>query len=203
MIKIFITLILIQSCAIVGSSQVPGILYKSIAGYPDLKITKNFVDQQEYSFVKAQFGRGPIIILTLAYIDGEDYEWRSSDNSSIVTRNGKLIKTSGLKHNLALLSHLPPMLFSSESESRYLMELSNPNAIIEVKSDVLRSPHRENIFYLDFYDAVVFEETLTIDALDISAINKYWVNDQNQVLVTKQFVHPFLSPLHLEFFYKY
>ena len=157
MIKIFITLILIQSCAIVGSSQVPGILYKSIVGYPDLKITKNFLDQQEYSFVKAQFGRGPITILTLAYIDGEDYEWRSSDNSSIVTRNGKLIRTFGLKHNLELFSHLPPILLPSESESKYLMQLSNPNAIIEVKSEVLRSNHRENIFYLDFYDAVVFE----------------------------------------------
>ena len=204
MIKIIFIIFLIQSCSMIGSSEVPGIVYKSIFGHPDFKITQDYFDSRQYSFAKVQFGKGPVIIMTLAYVDGDNYEWRSQDNASIVTRNGKVIRTSGLKYNRKLL--IPDSFnFKLDSTDRleYLVQFTNPYAITTVSRNVTKLEAKDDIYYLGHIKSNLVEELLYFHDFDKQYINKYWIDEDYNILSTIQFIHPFLPMIKIDYFYKY
>jgi hypothetical protein len=188
----------------IGSSEVPGMIYKSIIGHPDIKITKEYFDQRQYSFAKVQFGKGPVIIMTLAYVDGENYEWRSQDNSSLVTRHGKVIRTSGLKYNRnIILSDSFDFKLNSADKIEYLVQFSNPHAITSVTREVSLASDRESIYYLGEVNSSLVEERLNLADLGSTYVNKYWIDENYQTLSTEQFIHPFLPILKIDYFFKY
>ena len=193
-----------QSCSLIGSSEVPGMIYKSIIGHPDIKITQEYFDLRQYSFAKVQFGKGPVIIMTLAYVDGDNYEWRSQDNASLVTRNGKVISTSGLKYNRKLLlSDSFNFRLDAIDQLEYLVQFSNPHAITKVSRNVIKLEDKANIYYLGQIKSFLVEERLYFADFDKQYINKYWIDEDYKTLSTIQFVHPFLPLIRIEYFYKY
>ena len=60
-------------------------------GFAGDNVTQEDFDNNTYSFAVAKFGRGPSSKLVLAFIRDGVYEWRSSDNVSIYTKDGIVI----------------------------------------------------------------------------------------------------------------
>ena len=62
MIKFAVSMIflgLISSCSGISYKQVFPLIKAATIGSPDLIITKEFAESQEFSFIKARFGKGP------------------------------------------------------------------------------------------------------------------------------------------------
>ena len=95
---------LVSGC---GADGVWGNAYESlkvaIKGAPELEISRESVDQTPYAMITARIGKLPGAILVLAEQKGGANHWRSSNNISVVTSSGRLIRTIGLEKDLSLM----------------------------------------------------------------------------------------------------
>ena len=75
-------------------------------GMPDVEITRAIVDQSPYASISAKVGKGPRSLLILGRYDGNDLHWLSADNATVVTRGGRVVKTSGFPENIKATQYL-------------------------------------------------------------------------------------------------
>jgi hypothetical protein len=68
-------------------------------GLPGVRIDRDRVEKIPYASIAAKLGGGPRSLLVLWRRDGNDLHWASADNSIIVTRHGRLVKTAGFPKN--------------------------------------------------------------------------------------------------------
>ena len=57
MIKKILPILLISSCSYISYGQLPELIVQSVRGAPDIAITDNFLEQQQYSFAKFKMGK--------------------------------------------------------------------------------------------------------------------------------------------------
>ena len=75
-------------------------------GMPDVEITRAVIDQIPYASISAKVGKGPRSLLILGRYDGNDLHWLSADNATVVTRDGRVVKTSGFPENIKATQYL-------------------------------------------------------------------------------------------------
>ncbi len=96
--------LLVSGC---GADGVWGNAYESlkmaVKGAPELEISRKSVDQTPYAMITARIGKLPGAILVLAEQKDGANHWMSSNNVSIVTNSGRLIRTVGLDRDLNLV----------------------------------------------------------------------------------------------------
>ncbi len=78
-------------------------LKMAVKGAPELEISRESVDQTPYAMITVRIGKLPGAILVLAEQKGGANHWMSSNNISVVTHSGRLIRTVGLDRDLNLL----------------------------------------------------------------------------------------------------
>jgi hypothetical protein len=96
--------ILVSGC---GADGVWGNAYESlkmaVKGAPELEIRRESVDQTSYAMITVRIGKLPGAILVLAEQKGGANYWMSSNNISVVTSSGRLIRTVGFDRDLNLI----------------------------------------------------------------------------------------------------
>lgn len=92
-------------------------------GMPDVEITRQVVDNIPYASISAKVGKGPRSLLILGRYDGKDLHWLSADNATVVTRAGRVVKTSGFPENMKATNYL-----GADPVSQDLHKLSEPRA---------------------------------------------------------------------------
>ena len=100
---------------------------KVIFGFPEYDINQERYDEYEYSFAKIKFNRGPHSIVILAFVEDGIYEWVGKDNVKIFTKDGRVIKTSGLNTDFEIRSpqNIPEIAsISTPSENKISRFLS-------------------------------------------------------------------------------
>ena len=130
MIKKILPILLISSCSYISYGQLPELIVQSVRGAPDIAITDNFLEQQQYSFAKFKMGKSVIAITVLAEIKGDTFVWISQDREKIYTKHGKIIETVGLSHDIKILDHENIVPWQSRLSASSLVQVSNPSAII-------------------------------------------------------------------------
>ena len=66
----------------------------------DVEIDRATIAKIPYATIRAKFGGGPTSLLILNSTDGQNRDWVASDNTLLVTRTGRLVKTFGFTENL-------------------------------------------------------------------------------------------------------
>ena len=196
-IKALLMILLISSCSGFDFIQAAPVLKNYLVGYKDIAISDDFINQQEYSFVKIKIGKSQPVILSLAYVRDGVYEWVSADGARIFTSNGRIFKTQGLVSNSQLMNkkNFPSINLLPVKQSR-LIELTNPHTITEQISNTYIEYERDSFISLK-------EEVKTI-AFRWNYINTYLINiDDGLVIQSVQKIHPNLDEFHLEFYYKF
>jgi hypothetical protein len=199
---------------------------KVIFGFPEYEITEKIFNEYEFSFAKVQFERGPHSILILAYIDEDIYEWVGTDNVRLFTKNGRVIKTSGLKNDFEIRSPYDPVSLEM-AESKY------SNSYLSRLTSILFSEDKTRSYFetIDLYNPDLFNATLSssylsssdiimrfgkekkvslikqyaeIDSIAWKETNQFYVDkDSGQVIQSSQSLHPRLSRVNIEFYYKF
>jgi len=172
------------------SSLAPMIKY-SILG-EDFKIDAAFIEEKQYSFIKATVNN-KVAILTLSSVSRDGfYRWVASDNAVLITKNGKLIRSHGLFNDFEILDADP---FSHS----ILMKLSNPNAIFEHTIEDTYTSLESNSNSLREYREVIRSKKLAWTKTNIYTYDGLL----SLPLKTKQFIYPNEDAVEIEFYYKY
>ncbi len=197
-----------------------------IFGFPKKEITEEIFDEYEFSFAKVQFDRGPYSILILAYIDGEIYEWVGADNVRLFTKNGRVIKTSGLRNDFEIKSPYDPVsleiatskftdsylsrltsILLSENEARNyyeIIDLYNPDLFNATLSTTYVSSSDTIMRFGKKKDVSLIKQYAEIDSIAWKEINEFHVDqDSKKVIQSSQVLHPRLSRVNIEFYYKF
>ncbi|MDA9634244.1 YjbF family lipoprotein [Pseudomonadota bacterium] len=205
MIRIFLTLILISSCGNLPIAYIQNFssVNSAVFGFPDMEITEEVFEDYEYSFIKVRFGRGPVSILILAFVEDNVYEWSGLDDVSIYTLNGRVIKTTGLVSNIEIIS---PDAKSPDEIRDYheSINLYNPDLFsATLDSSVTADPASFSRFGSKV-NALRVREDISIGLINWNRSNYYYYNpDSTYVEKTKQYIHPRLAAIDIEFFYKF
>jgi hypothetical protein len=206
MIKLAVSLIflmLISSCKGISYQQVYPLIKAATIGSPDLIITQDLANSQEFSFIKARFGKGPGVIMVLVAVDDSNiYQWASADEEMLYTLNGKVIRSYGLPYNISYLRNISPG-FYSQGEFNTTLRLMNPNAY--VTNNLI--PISDEVEILNILNPIKVKKYIiksTINELNWSRENIYYVDiNTNSVLKTTQYLHPNLPKLDIEFYLKF
>lgn len=194
-------LILITSCANLNTtfstSPFVPLISNLFVGGESIELSDEYISNQPYSFLRADFGQGSNVIMVLQKIENGLYTWTSEYQEKITTYNGKIIKTQGLNHNIEIMN---------PSKFKYF---SNSNNYIGVFNTLLKEPtafieQQFAISMIEQSETLLFEEKIYIEPLNQRYSNFYWLDGKTgQAVKTKQKIHPDLPTIRLDFIYKY
>ncbi|MGR5134787.1 YjbF family lipoprotein [Vibrio alfacsensis] len=165
-------------------------------GFDDVNMTTEQIEQLPYASAYFRINDGPQIFMVLAFAEKNpennqvQLKWLSSDKAMIVTEQGRIVKTLNLpESNLAERTNLDgPWQQTSESRSRYDWPKSNYgfNAVSDF------SPQGKETVQTPTWtkELTVWEESVSFAALNDRIKNTYWVDANNDVLKSIQYLGP-------------
>lgn len=213
LLSIFSSLILISSCEL--SFPLYQLIYQSgktfIGNTQDTQISEETFERIDYAFIRASFGIGsPKSILILVREKNNVLEWISAESEKIYTFNGKIIKTSGLAHDIEIVNYEDfPEFTSSLTESKSLIvNFMNPELFYQeqhlelIKKNDKQIPH--HIKGRSPINTLLYAENIYMPKIYWEVTNIYHVNpDSGQIERTVQKIHPDLPPISIDFIKKY
>ena len=155
------------------------------AGLPqDVEIDRATIAKIPYATIRAKFGGGPTSLLVLNSTDGLNRDWVASDNTLLVTRTGRLVKTYGFAENLRRVAFDGPDPLATRPQSidgtvrygmRYDLETSALN-VVDVTSRLEPvGPETITIAGLDF-KTLHLREKCKVPTIRWHFENNYWVD---------------------------
>ena len=206
MIRILLILIILTSCGnlpityIQNFSSVNNVVF----GFPDYKITQEIFDEYEFSFIKVRFGSGPHSILVLAYINEDIFEWVGEDAVRIFTKNGRVIKTEGLEHNLEILRPRNNIIEDEESIQYESLNLYNPDLFLAVNESSATVRNDQIRRLGSRIEVLKVIERNSVSSIGWKYKNLYYKNvDSDDIFKVEQHIHPRLPVLKVEYYYKF
>jgi hypothetical protein len=191
---VFILTISFSSCQTIPYAQIPIIIKTAVIGADDIVISDQVIESREFSFIKVKIGKDFIAILSLVSINDGVFDWISSTGEHIYTFNGKVIKTTGLPHNIHVYSYKSFYCeLSNQRLINYDLMLDNPKAFISQAAEIsYNSPIPKKC-----------TEKIITNGFSWSSKNFYTYSANNLPLQTTQSIHPKLPIIQIDFFYKY
>lgn len=203
MTRIPIVLLFLSSCSAISYGELPGIIKESVFGV-DFEVTNKFYDSQPYSFAKIKVGRSIVAITVLAKVQNGTYTWLSQDGERIYTRDGKIIETEGLAHDIKILdsNNLKPISFAEFTTNtvkfqEILLQLDKPHAIVNHSLSFSELGLDDS-----YFDTMLYKEAFDSGKLVWKNDNLYWVDTKGRVIKTEQHIHPMMPKITMEFYYK-
>lgn len=209
-IKILIIPFLLTSCSVLDLNNIaPG--YKD--AYSSMKtllfedkqnkdLTEDLISNIPYASAIVSIGKGKDALLILESVSKEEYTWVSADGIYIVTKNGRIIKTSGLENNL--IDFIEPNLNFrdvTDKSASYLRYVSfdNPELFNLKVSVILEYKGAQQLeLFSSSKDLYLYTEAISNEYLGWKRENKYWVDDNSFVYKSIQHISPKLPEFYFE-----
>ncbi len=169
-------------------------------GYEDAEISPEVIYNIPYASAFIKIGKGPRALMILESKNAKDLTWVTADGVFIVTRNGRIIKTSGLINNL--VNSLQPFNFDRydvSSEKIFYYSYDEPVLNNLRVSSVFKIKGKESVELFDrSKNLVLVEEIIKNEYLGWQQINKYWIDDDMFVWKSEQYISPKLPKIVVE-----
>lgn len=202
MIRIIIILLSLSSCSYINYGQLPQLIKTSYFGV-DFEVNQSFYDSQKYSFMKINLGKSVVATMVLSDVDGDRYTWISESNERIITQHGRILETYGLAYDSIILNGFNLNRVHEEKDSEILLNLKSPSAIVQQNYTIKNLGKDTDYVHLTEEAPLrLYVETINTDVLKWTIENKYWLNQNNRVLRSEQYIHPKMPLVQLEFYYK-
>lgn len=205
---VFLLIILLTSCARIDTSRIaPGYVeaFSSIKqlllGFEN-NISPEVINNIPYASMLVKIGNGPTALMILESISGEEYTWVSADGVFLVTKDGRITQTFGLPNNLreifSMFTDWNETLNQEKKITSYY-SFSNPK-LDNLKVISAFSIKQDQIVELMFgpKDLDLITEVIESDEVGWSKVNKYWIDRDDYVWKSIQYVSPRLPEFYLE-----
>ena len=200
-----IVIFLFVSCSAIDTSRIaPGY----VSAFNSIKlalfgnnneIDANLIANIPYASMLVKIGKGPTALMILEGINGDEYTWVSADGVFLVLKEGKIVKTEGLPNNL-FSRFDPPFKWDQDI---YEQTFTSYLSFRDPRLDNLKvnSTYNENG---NFDVELVFsnkklqliEEQIESEAIAWSQTNQYWIDKNNFVWKSTQYISPRLPPIY-------
>lgn len=90
---------LLQGCS-PGQQSMMETFDTALRGDKDITLSDEYIRTLPYSSMYLRLNEGQQIFVVLGFIEQGKSKWLTADHATIVTRNGRLLKTTGLHNNL-------------------------------------------------------------------------------------------------------
>ncbi|WP_238322350.1 YjbF family lipoprotein [Vibrio mexicanus] len=173
---------------------------KAFWGESDIELSAEEVENVPYASLYVRINDGPQIFMVLAFAEQNPntgstrLKWISSDYAMLITENGRIVKTLNLP-----FSNLVNISSSPEFKSAPLITEWNatydwqPNHQFNHQANVktVISGNKESYRSLLWEDELILiDEIISFNELDKIIKNSYWVDNNNQVLRSNQWLVP-------------
>jgi len=200
--KLVFILFFLGSCASFTFQDYKLIATSAFRTYPDIILSKEFIDSKDYSFIKVKIDRADPVIMSLVSIEKNIYTWVSETNEKLITKNGKIIRTEGLDHDFEILDTSDINLENKTIE--LLIELQSPKALISQTSSISAQDFAPNHSINNQEYTVLYIENFQSKRLKWEGRNYYWKSEElGLVTRTHQHFHPYQPSYDIQFFYKF
>ena len=195
----------LSSCGVLRMNEYSDLVKGTLFGAEDILIDQQFHDNQKFSFAKVRLGRNNIATLTLGFVQNDSLQWFSSSQSSIITKNGKIINLTDFSHDMSI-ANAPKIVFKKRMKqvNTLSVTLKDPDAFF-IQDSVITHERSEKIEHLSvLLDVELYTERVTTKGLHWEFTNKYWVDSSSgMVIQSEQTVHPRLPVINISYYYKY
>lgn len=202
------TIIFLLSCSSIDTNRIaPGYVaaftsIKQLITGDQSSIASDLIDQIPYASMLVSIGNGPKALMILERISGDEYTWVSADQIYIVTRKGKIIKTSGLINNLK--ETLSP--FNGWNEGLYdVKDFVSYNSFtdpvlnnLKVISNYSSESYGEEELMFGVKNLKLVSEDISSEEIGWYRTNKYWLDENNFVWKSVQNISPILPEIYIE-----
>ena len=188
-----------------GYVQAYQAIKNAIRGYENTTITRELIDNIPYASSMISIGNGPIGLMILESIKGNESVWITADEIYFVIKKGKIVETKGLSNNLSNL--LLPSYFedsdmrqiSQQETLNFYYSYDEPELIdLEVKVNYTNmGTHLVNILD-DEKELILVKEKISNDYIGWQVENKYWIDDSGFVWKSQQYISPQLPIINYE-----
>ncbi|SMG44669.1 YjbF family lipoprotein [Cedecea sp. NFIX57] len=199
-LAILFVCLLLQACSAttrgLGTS-----LWNSIAGGGGVQLTDDEIAEMRYASQYMSINNGPQLFVVLAYNEDGQQKWVTQDRSVIVTQNGRIVKTSGLRDNLTEVTNLASDPLENVKQIQDGASWTRQMAWTEHQQ--VRYATATSTFEFDGTDTVKLGSSVTkvrvleeeVTALGKSWTNRYWIDDEGQIRKSKQYLGPGYWPI--------
>lgn len=161
----------------------------ALLGGDDATLTTEQVISSPYDYIYLYVEHLPRAVLALGFVKGSQYHWVSADQAVVVLQGGRLIASSGLKHNLLHTTNIAsdPISFGlSEFHKRntWSRQTDWDNAAgYELRSRF--QPEKREIVTLlgQAIDTVRVDETVQIIGTGDVLLNSFWFDSESGKLI--------------------
>jgi hypothetical protein len=201
--------ILCPSCGDTWVKTVPQAMRTAFSKGDDLHVTREDIERIPYASLAVRFEDYPQALLILGRADGADLHWISNEREVIVTRRGRVVKTSGLPDDLKSTRFLTddPVgraagAFASDRTCARMIDIEPRHLDGIVVRSQFDNAGSETLTILDSnLSTDVWIESNRAPVLDWEFKNRFWADSRSGfVWKSVQYVSPRLPPLELVVF---
>ena len=184
-----------------GYAEAYNAIKLNVLGY-DNEIDPDLISNIPYASMIVKIGKGPNALMILESVNNNEYTWVSADGVYLVIKQGRIIKTLGLPNNLS--SRLDPNLSWNERTSldkESISYLSFQNPILnnlKVTSTFKVKDYQDIDLIFGEKELRLIEENIESDTIAWYASNNYWLDVDNYIWKSTQYISPKLPPIHFE-----
>ncbi len=206
--------ILILTLAISSCSNFPlynygfNVVKENYLSLNSIVVDEEYIQNSQYAFIRVRFGSSRSALLTLLRSKDGVLEWISADDIRLFTYNGKIVKTLGLPNDIEILNYQENYAFLElDKEFSYITNFYEPRLLEQVTSIKVKNKGYKKIKNpiqgKKKLRTTLIEEKIYFASINWNRKNKFYYNDNNQIEMTTQYLHPFSSPITIEFIKKY
>ena len=211
-LTILASLLLLSACT-QKFNDVNATLDEALFGAEDVALTSDKIAELPYASSFVRINDGAQLFMVLAFAEPNpttgvmQLKWVSSDKAMIVTENGRVVKTLGLAQ--ANLQSIESSTKTAPAFAELLQKQISRNASYSWKTTNSYLYHYQAditpiISTSEFISTSLWQkqttlvyETVNIKNLDTSFTNRYWVDEQGDVVKSIQYLGPKLGKIEM------
>ena len=205
---VFITLLFLSSCSVFDSNRVAVGYMEAfraidllIFGYDDYEISRDLVNNIPYASSLIKIGKGPKGLIILESIEENKETWVSADGLYLIIENGRIVETRGFANNLIEYISQSELALTNESSqdtfSYYSYDKPRLNNL-RVGSKITHRKNQEIKILEQTKRLTLIEEELNNDYLGWKVTNRFWLDEENFVWKSEQYLSPKLPKIIIE-----
>ncbi|PKH22259.1 hypothetical protein CIG19_13210 [Enterobacterales bacterium CwR94] len=183
LLPLLISLLFLQACT--PTQQGMGETLKlAVMGPDDVTFTPEQIQTMPYASMYLRVNEGQRIFVVLGFNEHGQQKWITQDRAVVATQHGRIVKTVGLQENLADVTNLAQ---DPLADALHLTDESRWTRIISwteqgkpmsaaAQSQFARQPDEVLTIAGNAIPTRVWDEQVTVDALDRQWTNRFWVD---------------------------
>lgn len=199
-LSILVVCLLLQAC----SATTKGLgtsLWHSIVGTDGVQLTDDDIQNMRYASQYMSINGGPQLFVVLAYDENGQQKWVTQDRATLVTQNGRVVKTVGLGDNLTQVSNLTNDPLAKVNQIIDGATWTRQMAWTEHQQ--VRMATARSTFRWDGSDTLKVGSSVTpVRMLDEEVTasgktwhNRFWVDSDGHIRQSKQYLGPDYWPI--------